>query len=351
MAGILNPQDDFCHKQLFPTISSLRLHFYYMKASILLNLIQAFPNLRSLMVKFDLYMPDVFITDLNTTIQYIKQKHSNFSTDVLYGTLEHIAPQVKLYLQLSINVCILEADEASQIVAQDVRLTMMDEFQCSMDVETIALFCRGSKLRYLAIDIMKIDHVESLVKCLNQAKNLLKLRINNVIGANESIHDQVQNIFKNLPHSLQALILNMNDLTFTTDEMMLLSEELTSLPDLNSLYIYDSKLTSVGVELLANALSLKTKLHTLALTVSDIRDIIPLTKITTLLHLYLDTPHRYHIDMDSILMIMLEYLKHLTKLKTFSLKGNCSEWHDSDIIRVVSQVFSMVQIPILSICL
>ena len=61
-----------------------------MKTSILLNLIQAFPNLRSLTMKFDLLMPDVFITDLNTTIQYIKQKYSNFSTDVLYHTLEDV---------------------------------------------------------------------------------------------------------------------------------------------------------------------------------------------------------------------------------------------------------------------
>ena len=353
MAGILNPEDSICHKKLFPTISSLRLHFYYMKTSILLNLIQAFPNLRSLTMKFDLYMPDVFITDLNTTIQYIKQKHSNFSTDVLYHALEDIAPQVKPYLQLRINVCILQADEASKIAAHDVFLTMMKEFQCSIDVETIALLCQGSKLRYLAIDIMKIDHVESHIKCLNQAKNLLKLQINNLVGANGpgSIHDQVPYIFKHLPHSLQALILNMNDLIFTSDEVMLLSENLTSLSDLNSLYIYKSELTSVGVELLADALSSKINLHTLALTVSDIHDIIPLTKITSLLHLYLDIPHRYHINMDSVLTIMLENMKHLTKLKTFSFKGNCSEWHDSDIIRVVSQVFNKTQIPILSICL
>ena len=146
MAGILNPEDSICHKKLFPTISSLRLHFWYMKTSILLNLIQAFPNLRSLTMKFDLYMPDVFITDLNTTIQYIKQKYSNFSTDVLYHTLEDVAPCVKPYLQLRINVCILQADEASKITAHNVYLTMMKEFQCSIDVETIVLLCRGSKI-------------------------------------------------------------------------------------------------------------------------------------------------------------------------------------------------------------
>ncbi len=351
MAGILNPQDSVCHKQIFPSISSLRLHFHYMKASILLNLSQAFPNLRSLTVEFRLYMPDIFITDLNTTIQYIKQKHSNFSTDVLYDTLEHVAPQMEPYLQLSVNVCILQANEISKIDAQDVHLTMMDEFQCSMDVETIVLFCRGNKLRYLTIDIMGTSHVEALVNCLNQVKYLLKLRINYAVGAKEST--QLLNVFKHLPHSLQSLILNMNDLTFTDDEARVFSEKLkNSLSHLNSLYIYNSKFTSVGVEWLADALSLKANLRTLALTVTDIREIISLTKITNLIHLYLDIPYHYHsIDMDSTRTVMLEYLKHLTSLKTFSLKANCSDWRDSDKIRVVSQVFSKVQIPIVSICL
>jgi ABC-type multidrug transport system fused ATPase/permease subunit len=352
MAGILNPHDSVCHKQIFPTISSLRLHFYYIKASILLNLIQAFPNLRSLTVKFRLYMSDVFITDLNTTMQYIKQKHSNFSTDVLYGTLEHVAPQVEPYLQLRINVCILQANEVSKIDAQDVHLTMMDEFQCSMDVETIALFCRGNKLQYLTIDINETSHVEALVKCLNQAKYLLKLKINYYfVGAKES-STHLLNIFKHLPHSLQSLILNMNGLTFTDDEAMLFSEHLNRSLYLNSLYIYNSKFTSVGVVWLADALSSKMNLRTLALTVNDIHDIIPLTNITTLIHLYLDIPHHHHtIDMDSTLTVMLEYLKHLTSLKSFNLKANCSDWRDSDKIRVVSQVFSKVQIPIVSICL
>ena len=143
----------------------------------------------------------------------------------------------------------------------------------------------------------------------------------------------------------------MNDLTFTDDEVMLLSEKLSSLSDLNSLYIYNSKFTSVGVVLLADALSSKNKLRTLMLTVTNNHDIIPLTRITSLIHLYLDIPRNHHVDMDSTLTIMLQYLKHLTKLKTFSLEANCSDWHDSDVMKVVSQVFSKVQVSIVSICL
>ena len=352
MAGILSPKDSVCHKQIFPTVSSLRLYFYDMKTSIFLNLVQAFPDLKSLNVKFDLYMPDVFVIDLNTTIQYIKEKHSNFSIDI-YGTLQHVAPWVKLYLHLSINVCILQdavhTDKVNKIAAQSIYLTMMDEFECSMDVETIVLLCQGSELRHLAVDIKETNHVESLIKCLNQAKTLVKLQINYFVGANGS--NQIENVLKNLPHSLLSLILDMNDLTFTDDEVMLLSEKLSSLSDLNSLYIYNSKFTSVGVVLLADALSSKNNLRTLMLTVTNNHDIIPLTRITSLIHLYLDIPRNHHVDMDSTLTIMLQYLKHLTKLKTFSLEANCSDWHDSDVMKVVSQVFSKVQVSIVSICL
>jgi hypothetical protein len=142
----------------------------------------------------------------------------------------------------------------------------------------------------------------------------------------------------------------MNDLTFTDDEARVFSKRINGLSDLNSLYTrsYNNKFTSVGVVWLTDALSSKANLHTLVLAVTDIHDIIPLTKITTLIILIkiivsgYTASLSYYIDMDSTLAVMLEYLKHFTSLKTFSLKANCSDWRDSDKIRVVSQVFSKV---------
>lgn len=144
----------------------------------------------------------------------------------------------------------------------------------------------------------------------------------------------------------------MNNLVITDDESKLLSGTLNSLSNLNSLYIYNNNFTSVGVQLLADALSSNKHLYTLRLRVTDHRDIIPLTRITSLLHLYVDMPNNYKVDMDSTLIILLKHLKHLTKLKTFSLgaQGNCKHWHDADIMKVVSQVFNVVPKAIVSIC-
>lgn len=55
-------------------------------------LINAFPDLKSLKVKFDLYIPHVIVKDLNTTMKDIKLKQANVNMDILYHTLEDVAP-------------------------------------------------------------------------------------------------------------------------------------------------------------------------------------------------------------------------------------------------------------------
>lgn len=79
---------------------------------------------------------------------------------------------------------------------------MIDEFECSVDAETVVLLCQRNELERLTIDIRESSDVESLIKCLNQAKNLVTLQINYLEGTSES--RQIENIFKNL-HAMHIL--------------------------------------------------------------------------------------------------------------------------------------------------
>ena len=256
-----------------------------------------------------------------------------------------VAIDILTDLYLTIDRCCLQNHTQShQVFAQNDIMHLTLEGKCDTDADKTMLICQHRGLSHLAINIFNNNHIEVLINCFYQIKNILELDV--------SFSQTVTNrkvVFENLPLTLQTLTLSgMHKIP--DDEIKVISDRIRNLHNLSSLLLYD-QVSGPGVKLLTDSLT-KSNLHTLKLTVSNVNpaSVIPLTQLKSLMHLQLIWSCNGRYINENAVMTMVTFLQPLTQLKTFELgttdcdsKGGFAKHHVLHSPKTVSTIFDLIQ--------